>query len=82
MKDKMNYDGLITKLCDFCVNCGDNIFMEFVWVQTIKRIQQCDEDKAKDIINNLKKSKVLVVDGRKLVLNKNTHRNVKYMINT
>lgn len=78
----MDYDGLTSKLRDFCVNCGDNMFMEFVWMQTIKRIQQCDDNKAKDIINHFKKSNVLIVDGRKLLLNINTHRNVKYMVNS
>ena len=54
MKGESNHEGLILKLHDFCVNCGDNIFMEFVWVQTIKRIKPCDDDKAKEIINEVK----------------------------
>jgi hypothetical protein len=79
MKDKINYELLIPKLCDFCVSCGDNLFMEFVWIQTIKRIQVCDDTVAKTIIGHLKKTDVLKVDGRKLALNRNTHRNMKFM---
>lgn len=81
MKDKINYELLISKLSNFCVSCSDNLFMEFVWVQTIKRIQVCDDTTAKTIINHLKKTDVLKVDGRKLSLNRNTHRNMKFMTN-
>jgi hypothetical protein len=81
MKDKTNYDDIILKLHNFCINCSDNAFMEFVWVRTIIRLQPCDEIKANEIINNLKKKNIFISDGRKLILNKNIHRNTKYMVN-
>lgn len=79
MKGESDHEKLVLKLHDFCVNCGDNMFMEFVWVQTVKRLQPCDDNKAKTIIDELKKDKILIVDGRKLFLNKNTHRNMKFI---
>jgi hypothetical protein len=82
MKDKVNYNDIIIKLHNFCVNCSDNIFMEFVWVRTIKKLQSCDESKAIEIINHLKKKNILISsDSRKLILNKNIHRNTRYMTN-
>ncbi len=82
MTDKVDYHALCINLRNFCVNCGDNLFTEFVWIQTIKRIQKCDESCAKRIINNFRDTNILIQDGRRLMLNTNVHRNMKFMINT
>jgi hypothetical protein len=74
-----DYDKLITKLHNFCINCSDNSFMQFVWVKTIQRIEPCDEENALKIIDHFKKKEILKIDGKKLTLNKNIHRNMKYI---